>query len=116
MFIIVNKNTNKVKQTIDKNYGIEVGENELLQDVNADFMTKLNTAHNYELIFTDGVVTDITVIQTIAEYEASLPPVVPPKTELELLQERVIKAEEVSRGNSLANQELIELLIDMEVI
>jgi len=52
----------------------------------------------------------------IAENQPHVEPIAPPKTELGLLQERVVKAEEVSRGNSLSNQELIELLIDMEVI
>jgi hypothetical protein len=36
--------------------------------------------------------------------------------ELELLKVQVVKAEEVARGNSLANQELLELLVELSVI
>jgi len=70
MFIIVNKSTNKIVQTIDINYGIEVNENQLLQEVTNDILAeKIRTAHDYTLIFTDGIVTDINVIQTIAAYQ-----------------------------------------------
>ena len=70
MFIIVDKTTSKITQTISANYGIQVSENQLLQEVTDDILAeKIRTAHDYTLIFTDGIVTDINVIQTIAEYQ-----------------------------------------------
>jgi len=71
-----------------------------------------------------GIVIDLTPKEIAQmELEASLPPVIPPKTELELLQEenaslkgRVIRAEQILTTNTIVQQELLELLIDMEVI
>jgi len=70
MFIIINKITNKITQTIDINYGIQVSENEQIQEITDEILIgKIETAYEYELIFTDGKVTDINVIQTLAEFQ-----------------------------------------------
>jgi hypothetical protein len=76
MFIIVDKNTNKITQTVDKNYGIQVNGNELLQEVtDATLAAKIKTAHDYTLIFgVDGNVTDITVMKTIEQWQAEQTP------------------------------------------
>lgn len=80
MYIIVNINTNRITQSIDKNEGIRVNDNELIQEIADEVLDKIKTAYEYDLIFTDGEVTDINVIQTIDEYEASLPPIIPVPT------------------------------------
>lgn len=95
MFIIVDKNTNKITQTIDKNYGIEAGENKLLREITDETLaSKINTAHDYTLIFdTDGNVADITVTKTLAEWQAEqalLPQAPTPEERLSALEDAML--------------------------
>lgn len=71
MFIIIDKTTNKIVQTIDKNYGIQVLENELLQEItNPILINKINSRYEYTLITdSNGYVTDITVTKTLEQYQ-----------------------------------------------
>lgn len=71
MFIIIDKNTNKIFQTIDKNYGIQISKNELLQEITDEaLINKINSAYEYTLIFNDkGNVTDINITRTIEEHQ-----------------------------------------------
>jgi hypothetical protein len=74
MFIVINKNTKKIKQTIDSNYGLRVSENESLQEItDSELINKIAIAHDYELIFDGDNVIDITVTKTIAEWIAEQP-------------------------------------------
>ena len=70
MFIIIDKNIKKIKQTLSANYGIEVNEeNELLQEVSTDFIDKYNTSYEYELVFdAEGNVADVNIIKTLEQY------------------------------------------------
>lgn len=90
MFIIIDKTTNKIKQTISINYGIQVAENELLQEVVEEIANKFNSAQDYELVFTDGKVTDITVNKTWEQYQSEQTP--PPYIPTE--QERILALEQ----------------------
>lgn len=104
MFIIVDKSINKIKQTIDKNYGMKTNENELLQEVNSNFIEKFNTAQDYTLIFADGKVTDIKILKTWDEYK-----------EEEQLNPRVIEekvdVEKVTMASAIVdlNNRIVEL-------
>lgn len=71
MFIIIDKTTNKIIQTIDKNYGIQVGENQPVQEITSQTLAdKINSAYDYTLVFdTNGKVIDINVTKTIEEYQ-----------------------------------------------
>lgn len=75
MYIIINKTTNKITQTIDVNYDLQVSENELLQEItDLILIQKIETAHDYELIFDCETVTDIVVTKTHEEWTSEQQP------------------------------------------
>lgn len=69
MFIIIDKTTNKIVQTIDKNYGIQVSSNELLQEITEEtLINKIKSAYGYSLVFDKNYnVMDITITKTIEQ-------------------------------------------------
>lgn len=75
MHIIIDKRTKKITQTISENYGLQVSENELIQEINDSVLIeKFDTAYEYELIFDGEIVTDMTVLKTIAEWQLDQEP------------------------------------------
>jgi len=103
---------------------LELGENEQVAFIPNTLIEIINSA--YECIITvdsSCTATAITITKTIEQWRQENPLPIPPKTELELLQEenevlktRVIRSEQIAAETSLAQQELLELLINMEVI
>ncbi|AKA68562.1 hypothetical protein [Clostridium scatologenes] len=72
MFVKIDKVTNKIIQTIDKNYGIQVNENELLQEITDEtLINKINSAYEYTLIFNDtkDSIIDINITKTIEQHQ-----------------------------------------------
>lgn len=93
MFIIVDKSINKIKQTIDKNYGMKTNENELLQEVTEEFISKFSKAQEYKLIFKNDTVTDIKILKTWEEWKQEQPKQEASKTKEELQVEKIKQLE-----------------------
>lgn len=75
MFTIIDKTTKKITQTISENYGFQVSENELMQEINDPVLIeKITTAYEYELIFDGDIISGMTVLKTIKEWNADQEP------------------------------------------
>lgn len=75
MYIIIDKETKKITQTISENYGLQVSENELIQEINDPaLIERIGKAYEYELIFDGDAVTGMTVLKTIAEWQLEQQP------------------------------------------
>ncbi len=70
MYIIINKNTNKITQTISESYGLQLSENQSLQEItDAELIEKIATAYEYELLFDGETVTGINVLKTHEQWQ-----------------------------------------------
>jgi len=104
--------------------GVELGENERVAFIPSELIEQLNNAYECNItVDQEGVATNITIEKTMEQYWQDNPPAEPEPTELEILQEenellktRVIRAEQIAAETSSAQQELLELLINMEVL
>jgi hypothetical protein len=71
MWIIIDKETNKIEQTMSANYGLTVSDGKLLQEVtNSELIKKIESAYEYELVLENGLLTNITVSRSISDYNA----------------------------------------------
>jgi len=75
MFIIIDKKTKIITQTINENYGLQVSENESLQEItDSELIQKIATAYDYELVFDGETVTGMNVLKTFEEWKTEQAP------------------------------------------
>jgi len=77
MFIVINKVTNKIIYTAGENFGIQVTEDKLLQEITDEVLiNKIESSHDYVLIFDEeGNVVDMNVLKTWEQWQQENQPI-----------------------------------------
>lgn len=91
MFVIIDKITNRVKYTIDANHGIQVNENEILQEISNEIADKFLKSYDYELVFQNDKIIDINIIKTWEQWNQEQPQKVPEPTRQDSLNAELLK-------------------------
>ena len=97
MFIIIDKTTKKIKQVININYGLQINNDEILQEVTNEFISKFYSSYDYKLIFdNEGNITDITVIKTLEQHKED-------QVSTPIIVEEVVDSEKVAMAEAIVN-------------
>lgn len=81
MLVIIDNETNKIKQSIDKDYGVSLAESETLKEISFSLYEKYLSAYDYEVEFDEeGDIVDIAISKTREEWEAEQPDAPKPPT------------------------------------